>query len=70
MTAVRLPAAGPKTWSVRIGSDPQRFEAPIDTGLLKSGSGYEVHLGTLEGLGRTQNATVDPVRGHSMPFTY
>ncbi|WP_164720924.1 caspase family protein [Streptomyces sp. W1SF4] len=65
-----LPAGGPKTWSLKIGGEPQLFEAPIDTGLLKSGSEYEVHIATRDGLGVTQNATADPVRGHSMPFTY
>lgn len=65
-----FPIGGPKTWSGKVGREPQRVEAQIDTGLLKSRSRYEVHLGTLEGLGATQNATADPVRGHSIPFTY
>lgn len=64
-----LPVSGPKTWPVKAGRDVQRFEEQIDTGLLKSGSRYEVHLSTLEGPGKL-NAKATPDRGHSIPFTY
>ncbi|WP_405979451.1 caspase family protein [Streptomyces sp. NBC_00158] len=64
-----LPASGPKTWPAEAGHDLQRFDEQIDTGLLKSGSRYEVHLSTLEGPGKL-NAKATPVRGHSIPFTY
>ncbi|MFD0355928.1 caspase family protein [Streptomyces sp. NPDC127110] len=63
-----FPAREPKTWSIWVDNKEQTFTESIDIPLTRGT--YEVHITTRAGAGSVHNAKAEPVRGHSMPFTY